>query len=186
VSQWEKPTGIGYHAAVLPCCRDVAQLEHPAMNCANFISSKWHLGRDILLESFRADLTLRTSMLRQATLERYFNTVWCIAASPYVTEYMVGYTRRPIKSRLAEYQQMHGYQYMTILANGLSLEDAHLLEGFLQKSIWESKKSGIMYRKYEESRKQIGRHFPNAGPTSNLTLEKTHTVYIAWWDQYTS
>jgi hypothetical protein len=96
---------------------------------------------------------------------------------------MIGYTRRPAKARLAEYSQIHGYQYMTILANGLSLEDAHLLEKYLQEEIWASKKSSTVYKKYEESRKN-GRHFPSAGPTSSITLEKTHTVYMAWWDQH--
>lgn len=33
--------------------------------------------------------------LRPSKLQHYYNTIWSIAASPWVSEYIVGYTRRP-------------------------------------------------------------------------------------------
>ncbi|MER9412897.1 hypothetical protein [Mesorhizobium sp. M0589] len=121
------------------------------------------------------------SMLRTAALDHYYNTVWCVVASPFVTEYMIGYTRRPGMMRLNEYWHMHGYQYLVILANGLSLMDAAKLEKYLQEQIWASKKSGVLYRKYNSDRRQ-GRHFASAGPLSTITDTDSHSVYLAWWD----
>ncbi|MER9221847.1 hypothetical protein NKI48_23450 [Mesorhizobium sp. M0644] len=121
-------------------------------------------------------------MIQEAMLEHYYNTVWCVVASPFVTEYMVGYTRRPAKMRLSEYWKIHGYQYLIVLANGLTLADAAKLERYLQENIWASAKTGALYRKYNEDRRD-GRHFPSAGPTSTILEADRHTVYMAWWDK---
>lgn len=124
-------------------------------------------------------------MLRSATLEHYLNTVWCIVDSQYVSAYMIGYTRRPSRMRLGEYSKIHGYQYMVVLADGLSLEDAHTLERHLQTSIWTSKKSAVLYRKYDPDRRD-GRYFKSAGPTSSIGEGTKHAVYLAWWDKHTT
>lgn len=118
-------------------------------------------------------------MITQSTLNYYYNTVWCIVASPFVAEYMVGYTRRPAKMRLSEYWKIHGYEHLVVLANGLSLEDAAKMERQLQLWIWDSPKRGVVYRKYNAQRRG-GRHFPSVGPTSNIVESSGHTVYLAW------
>ncbi|MBN9335059.1 hypothetical protein [Devosia sp.] len=121
-------------------------------------------------------------MLREATIEHYLNTVWCIAASRYVKEFMIGYTRRPLRQRLAEYGKQHEYQYMVILANGLTLADAHLLEKTLQDAI-KADKSRMLYRKYSQYHRALP-YTKSQGPSSAEPLAPVHTVYMAWWDQH--
>lgn len=122
-------------------------------------------------------------MLRNATIEQYCNTVWCIAASKYVGEYMIGYTRRPLRNRLSEYGRLHGYQYMVILANGLTLADAMHLEQMLQDAVKHDRRH-TLYKKYCAHRRDQ-RYFPSQGPTSMTPHEPVHSVYMAWWDAYT-
>ncbi|WP_348631438.1 GIY-YIG nuclease family protein [Rhizobium leguminosarum] len=97
---------------------------------------------------------------------------------------MIGYTRRPIKNRLTEYSNMHGYQYMVLLANGLRLDDAMHLEKMLQEHVKQDRKH-ILFKKYCPHRREQ-RYFPSQGrPLSISPHEPVHSVYMAWWDQYT-
>lgn len=122
-------------------------------------------------------------LLRSSTIDQYYDTVWCIAASKYVAEYMIGYTRRPLRNRLSEYGRMHGYQYLVILSNGLKLDEAMQLERMLQERIKQDRKH-TLFKKYCSQRREQ-RYFPSQGPTSVSPLEPVHSVYMAWWDQYT-
>lgn len=118
-------------------------------------------------------------MLRQSTIFKYWDTVWCIAASKHVQEFMIGYTRRPLRFRQGEYQRKHGYQYSVVLANGLTKDEAHQLEESIQHLIKSDKRLNI-YRKYNPERRD-GRYYPSEGPTSQQQLDPLHSVYMAWW-----
>ncbi|GEC31688.1 hypothetical protein [Sinorhizobium fredii] len=93
---------------------------------------------------------------------------------------MIGYTRRPLKDRLAEYSKMHGYQYMVILPNGLTLDSAMQLEKMLQERIKQDRKH-TLFKKYCPYRREQ-RYFPSQGPVSAAPHDPVHSVYMAWWD----
>jgi hypothetical protein len=121
-------------------------------------------------------------MLRNATIEQYYNTIWCIAASRYVGEYMIGYTRRPLRNRLSEYSRIHGYQYMVVLSNGMTLAESMQLEQLLQDAVKQDRKH-TLFKKYCSHRREQ-RYFPSQGPISASPQAPVHSVYMAWWDAY--
>lgn len=121
-------------------------------------------------------------MITPAMVQHYLDTVWCIAESKYVAEYMIGYTSRAGYKRLAEHRRAYGYQYLVVLANGLTQADAVQLEGALQLAIKADRRRGL-YRKYEPHRRDL-RHFPSHGPNHSAPDELVHTVYMVWWDAY--
>lgn len=119
-------------------------------------------------------------MLRNARIDRYYGTMWSIAASRYCNEYMIGFTARAGSSRLAEYSYNHGYQHLVVLADRLTRAEAHQLEGALQGMVKADKRS-VLYRKYDASRRD-GRHYPSAGQATSDPTAKVHSVYMAWWE----
>ena len=62
------------------------------------------------------------------------DTVWAIAASPYVKHYTIGYTSRAGWERLKEHRTW-GYQHLVILADKLNRNSPTNLEITLQRRI---------------------------------------------------
>lgn len=115
--------------------------------------------------------------MRAARIEGLLDTVWAIAASPYVTEYIIGFTAQPKWDRGRAYRTS-GWQHMVVLEDRMTRSDALFLEGTLQYAI-KADKRYLMYRKYEESRRDK-RHYPSAGQATADPNAKVHSVYMAW------
>jgi hypothetical protein len=119
-------------------------------------------------------------MINSATVEHYVNTIWCVAASQYVHEFMIGYTSRSGAERRREYRNAHEYQYLIVIADQLTQPDAMNLEKRLQEAIKVDGRA-VLYRKYCPWRREQ-RYFPSHGPSHAEPFSKTHSVYMAWWE----
>lgn len=102
-------------------------------------------------------------------------TVYAIARSPAVSEYMIGVTSRPNLSRRREYYAKRGYQHLVVLADNLTPAIAERIEGTLQGYI-QYRQNLAVFKKYEKSRRR-GPYYPNLGRRDTL-----FSVYMAWRD----
>jgi hypothetical protein len=101
------------------------------------------------------------------------HTIYAIARSPAVSEYMIGITARPNLNRRREYSAKHGYQHLVVLADNLQRDEASRIEECLQGYIHDVKNLSV-FKKYEKSRR-MGRYHQNLGQA--LT---GFSVYMAW------
>lgn len=114
-------------------------------------------------------------MILTASLDHYLDTVWCVVASPFVTEYGIGESSMGARARLSAPQRVPGYQYLAVLANELGLEDAQQLTQHLQGAIRASSPKSVLRRKY--------RALPPVSATMRVGTHR-HYVYLAWrWDE---
>lgn len=118
-------------------------------------------------------------MLQERSVEAAIGTIECIVASPYVTEFMIGFTANSSRERLSGYWQLHGYQYLVVVVDRLTRAEALNLEGRLQAQCWKDRRS-LLYRKYAQYARGK-RHHPSAGQATSDSLSPTHSVYVAWW-----
>jgi hypothetical protein len=114
-----------------------------------------------------------------ARLKRYLNTAWAIAASPYVEEYLIGFTARSENARYKEYK-VWDYDYLVILADKLTRFDAKYLEQYLQRELLRDKRSTAFHR-YNKRRRGL-RYYPSHGGIEGDPEAKIHSVYMAWWE----
>lgn len=114
-----------------------------------------------------------------ARYESYLNTVWAIAASKYVEQYVIGFTSRAGISRFNEYKAL-GYDHLVILCDRLTRKDALDLEHYLQRAIREDRRFAS-YTKYH-LRRRDGPTYRNYGNTDNDPSALIHSVYMAWWE----
>jgi hypothetical protein len=110
---------------------------------------------------------------------RYVDTIWAIAASRWVQQYVVGITCRQAWQRRLEYHAQ-GYDHLVILADKLTLKEAHWLEERLQAEIRLNRRH-TNYRKYHED-KRMTRYYRSAGSGSPNPNARIHSVYMAWWE----
>ena len=113
--------------------------------------------------------------LKQA--ERLAYTVYAIASSPMVEEFVIGFTARPGWCRRAEYRR-RGYQHLVTIADGLTREAALDLERCLQGLVQTDRRWQI-YRRYDPTRRD-NRHYPSYGSPGVDPLARCHAVYVAW------
>ncbi|MCJ9696626.1 hypothetical protein MOV76_34240 [Rhizobium sp. PRIMUS64] len=109
------------------------------------------------------------------TVVNLAQTVYAIARSPAVSEYMIGVTSRPNISRRTEYHAKHGYQHLVILADNLTPSIAERVEEALQGYIQHAPNLAV-FKKYERSRRR-GPYYRNLGRRDTL-----FSVYMAWRD----
>lgn len=118
-------------------------------------------------------------MLRTGRLNRYFNTVWAIAESRYVEQFLIGFTSRSAHARFTEYKSLE-YDYLVILADRLTRSEAHNLEKYLQDRIKDDK-GHMLYKKYNRRRRDL-RYYPSYGASGVDPGSPVHSVYMAWWE----
>ncbi len=99
--------------------------------------------------------------MRIGTAISLAQTVYAIARSPAVSEYMIGVTSRPNLSRRREHYTKFGYQHLVVLADNLTPVIAQRIEEALQGYIQETP-SLVVFNKYERSRRR-GPYHPNLG-----------------------
>lgn len=118
---------------------------------------------------------------RTARVDALLDTIWAIAASPYVGGYTIGYTARSGHKRLQEHRRDE-FAHLVILADKMTRVEASALEMRLQ-SLVRADKRHTHYRKYDYRRRDgaiyqsVGRADPT---TAHLPI---HSVYMAWWDR---
>lgn len=119
--------------------------------------------------------------MKDKTVESLAFTINAICASPFVNEYMVGYTSRPGLKRRSGYVRDHGYPHLVILADRLNRQDALALEEALHSFLkfGPEVKATFAYKKYENTRRE-GSHYKSAGPRLADPDALIHSVYMAW------
>lgn len=118
-------------------------------------------------------------MLQERSVERYLNTIWCIASSRYVKGFVVGYTATPGKVRRGAYGSK-GFEHLVILADRLTQAQAHNLEERLQSACKFGRARGEPYRrKYHERFRDLP-YYRSAGQGSPDPTAPIHSVYMAW------
>ena len=120
-------------------------------------------------------------MLTSKEVDHCLNTAWAIAASPYVHQFMIGFTAQPLKMRRSQYGTVHGYQYLVLLADRMNRADALSLEENLQLAVKQDRRH-TLYRKYCEVRRDE-RYYRSAGPAGTNQHDLIHAVYMAWWEE---
>jgi hypothetical protein len=118
-------------------------------------------------------------VMQSRRVEAYLDTVWAVAASPYLSGYVIGYTAQQRWARHVSYKTS-GWQHMVILEDKLTRADAIWLEGVLQKLIKRDRRH-TNYRKYDPERRD-GRHYPSVGQATSDPSAPVHSVYMAWWE----
>jgi hypothetical protein len=118
--------------------------------------------------------------LLRRRLERHRNTVWAIAASPYVKQYLIGFTARSGYQRFLEYRPLK-YDHLVIIADKLNREDAKQLEQYLQVSHNHDRRSAA-HIKYNK-RRTNNRYYPSDGGGKGKPAALIHSVYMAWWEE---
>jgi hypothetical protein len=117
--------------------------------------------------------------MNQAAVQEYRDTVWAIAASQWVKQFVIGYTSKTSRERFGAYKR-RGFHHIATIANNLTLAEAKWLERELQDAI---KKTGsrreVPYRKYHVEHRHLP-HSPNFGRASAMELGPVHSVYMAW------
>jgi len=113
--------------------------------------------------------------MRVGTAISLAQTVYAIARSPAVSEYMIGVTSRPNLSRRREHYAKFGYQHLVVLADNLTPAIAQRIEEALQGYIRDAPNLAV-FNKYERSRRH-GPYHPNLGRREGL-----FSVYMAWRD----
>jgi hypothetical protein len=115
--------------------------------------------------------------IRQKRLQGYVNTVWAIAASRYVEQFIIGYTYRPSVQRFAEYK-VNEYEHIVVLADRLTQEEAKIVERHIQNAC-KSNKRNASWKKYHDYYRKLP-YYPGANsPTPNKNI---HSVYMVWWE----
>lgn len=110
-------------------------------------------------------------------VEALIYTVYAIAASPLVDEYVIGFTSRLGWARRSEYRT-RGYQHLVVIADGLDRAAALDLERCLQEAI-RSDRRWQVYRRYDPTRRD-SRHYPSFGASTLDPSTRCHSVYVAW------
>jgi hypothetical protein len=118
--------------------------------------------------------------LLKRRLERYRDTVWAVAASPYVEQYLIGFTTRSGYRRFLEYRALE-YDHLIIIADKLNREDAKQLEKYLQEARNHDRRSAA-HIKYNERRRN-SRYFPSHGGIKGNPEGLIHSVYMTWWEE---
>lgn len=119
--------------------------------------------------------------MQERVFERYLHTVWAIASSRYVGGFVIGYTSMSAKERFSGYRQ-RGFDYLVVLADRLSMAEAHGLEKRLQDACKMGAARGEPYkRKYDPDYRNLP-YYKSAGQGSRDPLGRTHSVYMAWWE----
>jgi hypothetical protein len=126
--------------------------------------------------AFAARLPLR---LREQRIIDYVDTIWAIAASPYVKHYVIGYTSRQGWTRYKEHR-VNGFDHLVILADKLTQPQASHLETELQLRIRNDRRH-TNYRKYDPDRRD-GAIYPSVGGMTDRSPSQSHSVYMAWWE----
>ena len=99
--------------------------------------------------------------LKQA--ERLVYTVYAIASSPLVEEFVIGFTARPGWARRAEYRR-RGYHHLAIIADGLTREAALDLERTLQAMV-RTDRRWHLYRRYDPAGGTVATILPTVPAT---------------------
>ena len=94
---------------------------------------------------------------------------------------MIGYTARTGAVSLARHAQ-YEFQYLVVIADKLTMDDALNLEGILRDRCLENPKH-LTCKKYVESRKKRRRIRSWGGTNRRNALHKIHSVYMVWWDE---
>ena len=115
--------------------------------------------------------------LHSKRVDRYFNTIWAIAASKYVKKFHIGYTSRAGFGRFTDYKRF-GFDHLVILADKLTEKEAKTLEDDLQQRCRRDKRE-LPWRKYHDKRRKLSYRPGFASPTP---LKKSHSVYMVWWE----
>lgn len=119
--------------------------------------------------------------MQERTFTRHLNTVWCIASSRYVGGFVIGYTCMAAKERFNGYRT-NGFHYLVILADRLTMAEAHGLERRLQAACKTGAARGASYkRKYDPDYRNLP-YYQSAGKGSRDPQGKSHSVYMAWWE----
>ena len=112
-------------------------------------------------------------------VEFYLNTIWAVAASPYVSSYVIGYTSAQLWKRSRNYRTL-GYDHFVILEDKMNRDDALWLEERIQTEIKRDRRH-TNYRKYHID-KRDGRYYRSAGQNTTDPQSLMHSVYMAWWE----
>ncbi|WP_298171118.1 hypothetical protein [Novosphingobium sp.] len=119
--------------------------------------------------------------LQQRRIDDILDTIWTIAASPYVQHYTIGYTARAAHDRFKEHRA-NGRNHLVVLADKLTRVDASRLETTLQFCIRADRRH-TNYRKYDPDRRD-GPIYPSVGQANPQTAsERIHSVYMVWSDR---
>ena len=112
-------------------------------------------------------------------LERHIDTIWAIAASEYVDQFVVGVTAQSSEKRFQQYRGVD-FRHLVVLSNGWTSEEALWLEGALQSHCrdTEAHKPGFP-DKYSRDRKSDVHRRSLGGKAAG---EAEYLVYMAWWE----
>ena len=117
--------------------------------------------------------------LQERMIDRYLDTVWCIASSRYVQHFVIGYTSQSGKERFNGYLQ-RGYDNLVVLADRLTKRQALQLEEQLQSACKAGGAYGEPYRrKYHPDHRNL-HYIGSAGQGSPDPTAQIHSVYMAW------
>lgn len=122
----------------------------------------------------------RRTQLKRLNFKQHYSialTIATIAASQYVSEYVIGYTSRQGLLRREGYKS-RGYDHLVILADRLTRAEALRLEEAMQSYILECKVYAE-YKKYDPQRRGK-RYYPSAGQAKSDPHAHLHSVYMAW------
>lgn len=109
-------------------------------------------------------------------MDFYFDTVDAIAASPLVTQFVIGYTSLSRTQRFSGYKTRE-FEHMVLLADRLSEKDAKELERYLQRKCRVAKRF-VTWRKYHKRFRTLDYR---PGTKSDDPDKKKHSVYMVWW-----
>lgn len=125
-----------------------------------------------------AQIASATIPLSAERLAQYFGTVWAIAKSPEVEQYIIGFTARSSFERLKEYKKIE-YDYMVIIADKLTRKQAFQVEKYLQIQATTNRRE-VTFTKYNKRRRGKA-HRASYGGVQGRPDDLIHSVYMAWW-----
>ncbi len=112
-------------------------------------------------------------------LGRHINTIWTVAASPYVNQYVVGVTAQLSEKRFQQYRQAE-FDHFIVLSNGWNALEALWLERELQSYC---KHSDVQELGFPDKYKFVDRNEPHRASLGGASCaDKEYLVYMAWWD----
>jgi hypothetical protein len=123
----------------------------------------------------------RSVGLSETRIERIVTTMRAIARSPDVTEFKVGFTFSPTRTRADAHRTTSGLTSFVILQDGLTREEGLDLEEELFRRC-TADRDDILFRKYvEDVRSQLHRR-SYGGTTAEQAEEPIHIVYMTWYN----